>query len=160
MDVERVQDSMADYLTSVTTPLGHLISIFWFVYGLIDFHVQIGLRVKKVLNLDMYVFGTVEEFLGFSDALTVFVIQLDGIGSEWIQRRLFGMRHILIVSMSHVAMMLNTLRHIHNPASFYDVVDAYIVCKRRRSYLHNALWLQDLSPAGQQAVYLTAIHPL
>ncbi|KAI0026295.1 hypothetical protein K488DRAFT_75451, partial [Vararia minispora EC-137] len=143
MDVEHAQDSMVDHLTSVTTPL-----------------VQIGSRVKKVLSRDMYVFGTVEELMGFSNALVVFAVQLDGIGSEWVQRKLFGMRHLLIVSMSHVAMALDTMRHVHNPATFYDVVDAYIACKRRHSYLHNALWLQDLSPAGQRAVHLATIHPL
>ncbi|KAI0027069.1 hypothetical protein K488DRAFT_74837 [Vararia minispora EC-137] len=90
MDIERVQDNMVDYLTSVTTPLGHLISIFWSVCGLIGFRVQIGSRIKKALSLDMYVFGIVEELLGFSDALAVFAVRLDGIGSEWVQRRLFG----------------------------------------------------------------------
>ncbi|KAI0028228.1 hypothetical protein K488DRAFT_89950 [Vararia minispora EC-137] len=107
MDVEHTQDSMVDHLTSVTTPLGYLISVFWF----------------KVLSRDMYVFGMVEELMGFSNVLAVFAVRLDRIGSEWVQWKLFGMRH-LIVSMSHVAMTLDTMRHIHNPATFYGVVDA------------------------------------
>ncbi|KAI0027121.1 hypothetical protein K488DRAFT_74796, partial [Vararia minispora EC-137] len=160
MDVEHAQDSMVDHLTSVTTSLGHLISVFWFVCGFIGFQVQIGSRVKKILSRNMYVFGTVEELMGFSNTLAVFAVRLDGIGSEWVQRKLFGMRHLLIVSTSHVAMALDTMRHVHHPTTFYDIVDAYIACKRRRSYLHNALWLQDLSPAGQRAVHLATVHPL
>ncbi|KAI0027013.1 hypothetical protein K488DRAFT_74886 [Vararia minispora EC-137] len=84
MDVEHTQDSMVDHLTSVTTPLDHLISVFWF---------------------------------------------------------------------SHVAMMLDTMQHVHNPATFYDIVDTYIACKCRHSYLHNALWLQDLSPTTCTTYY-------
>ncbi|KAI0027791.1 hypothetical protein K488DRAFT_74266 [Vararia minispora EC-137] len=153
MDVEHAQDSIVDHLTSVTTPLGHLISVFWFVCGFIGFQVQIGSHIKKVLSRDMYVFGMVEELMGFSNALAVFTVRLDGIGSEWVQRKLFGMRHLLIVSTLYVAMVLDTMRHVHNPATFYDIVDAYIACKRRHSYLHNALWPQDLSPTACTTYY-------
>ncbi|KAI0026967.1 hypothetical protein K488DRAFT_74929 [Vararia minispora EC-137] len=142
MDVEYAQDSMVDHLTSVTTPLGHLISVFWFVCGFIGFQVQIGSRVKKVLSRDI---------------LWVSRIRWQCSLFDWtgLDRNGFNGSYL-----SHVAMALDTMRHIHHPTTFYDIVDAYTACKRRRSYLHNVLWLQDLSPTSQRAVHLATVHPL